>query len=173
MADEMNRPQGNTTIQRNPSQVPSSGIGARPGVSSESVGANPQNLNQSPSPLGDGIQSSQSERTAAGLDQPINQPGQQRVNAAERRERSEQPRPEGKGGIRPGIIQSPGEVLPSEASTALINAAEIARRDKAEAERAAEFGHLPQSTLDEMDAGKEALKRHQHRAAAPVDANKA
>jgi len=172
MADETNRPQGSTTIQRNPEQTPQGGIGApRPGVSSG--GVDPQNLNQSPSPFGDGIQSSQSERTAAGLDQPINQPGQQRVNAAERRERSEQPRPEGKAGIRPGVIQSPGEVLPSEASTALINAAEIARRDKAEAERAAEFGDLPQATLDEMNAGKEALKRYQHRAAPPTDASKA
>jgi hypothetical protein len=172
MAEDTNRPQGNTTIQRNPSQMPAAGVGAaRPGASS--AGVNPQNLNQSPSPLGDGIQSSQSERSAAGLDRTVNQPGQQRVNAAERREQGENTRPGDKAGIRAGVVQSPGEVLPSEASAALIDAAEQARRDKAEAERAAEFGTLPQATLDEMNAGKEALKRHQHRTAVVDNTTKA
>lgn len=127
-----------------------------------------QNLNSSPSPGGDGVTSSTAERTAHGLDRADNQPGQQRVNAALRRERGDNPGD--KVGTRPSLIQSPGEVLPGDASDAAINAAETARRDAADAERKLEHGELPQGTIDEMNAGKQALQRNRPRNEA-LDAN--
>lgn len=155
MADDTKPSAGNSTIQRNPSQTPGAGIGAQP--------VNPQNVNNSPSPGGDGVQSSASERSAAGLDPAVNQPAQNRVNAAERREQTQ--RTDGKAGLRAGIVQSPGEVLPGEASANAINAAEQNRLARQEADHLAQFGDLPQSTLDEMEAGRNALKRHAQRAA--------
>jgi hypothetical protein len=108
---------------------------------------NPQNMNNSPSPGGDGVQSSESERRAASAQ--TSQAAQQRINAAERRER-----PQGSP-----LVQSPGEVLPGEASADAINAAEQSRKDAAEREHSERYKDLPESTRSEMDAGKKALER--------------
>lgn len=129
-----------------------------------------QNLNQSPSPGGDGVQSSAAERSSHGLDRASNQPGQQRVNAAERRERGENAREGDKVGERPSLIQSPGEVLPGDAAADAINTAEARRRDAAEAEQHLKSQDLPQAVLEEMDAGRKALERNKPRNQA-LDAN--
>lgn len=125
-------------------------------------GPNPQNLNNSPSPGGDGVQSAASERSAAGLDK-VNQPAQQRINAAERREKAESG--EKNAGERPSLIQTPGEVLPGD--DLLINAAEQARKDRDAAEHKERAGELLQTTVDEMTAGKKALERNHPGAAKP------
>lgn len=138
-------------------QTPSQSVAGQGG---QGASQNPQNLNQSPSPGGDGVQSSDSERRAHGLDAPVNQPAQQRVNAAERRERAEETKKGDKVGERASLIQSPGEVVPGEMAARAIDDAEARRKADDERAREAEFGEIPQATRDEMEAGKQALKRH-------------
>lgn len=147
-------------------QTPSQSVAGQGG---QGASNNPQNLNQSPSPGGDGVQSSDSERRAAGLDQPVNQPAQQRINAAERRERGEDAKKGDKVGERPSLIQSPGEVAPGEMAAQAINDAEIRRHADAERAREAEFSEIPQNIRDEMEAGKAALKRHSRAPEAPTN----
>lgn len=123
-----------------------------------------QNLNKSASPGGDGVQSSQAERSAAGLDAGVNQPAQQRINAAERRERGVDVAKDAKVGSRPSLVQSPGEVIPEDATFAASAAAiEQSHKDRVAAEQHLKDGDLPQATLDEMNAGKAALDRNKPR----------
>lgn len=135
---------------KTPDQKPSQSVAGQGGIG---AGGNPQNLNMSPSPGGDGVQSSASEKAAQGDTRP-SQPAQQRINAAERRENTD------RHGIRPSLIQSPGEVVPGEAAASAINDAETRRAAAAEEAHNGQFKDIPQATLDEMNAGKEALKRH-------------
>lgn len=110
---------------------------------------NPQNMNNSPSPGGDGVQSAASER--ANADKGTSQPAQQRVNAAERREQGVGG-PDGDKdthGIRASLIHAPGQVLPYEDE---MNAASAIK----EAEK--EPDELPEATRREMEAGKKALE---------------
>jgi hypothetical protein len=112
---------------------------------------NPQNLNNSPSPGGDGVQSAASEK-AAGGDDGVNQPKQQRINAAERREKTgtdDKGKPR-----RHALIQAPGEVLPFEQTNNTIFSPE----EVAEADRQAIESNLPASTIAEMQGGRAALE---------------
>jgi hypothetical protein len=130
---------------------------------------NPQNVNRSPSPGGDGVQSSASERAAAG-DQGLSQPAQQRINAATRRENAADPNR--KGGERPALIQSPGEVLPQDTVAEAMAASERSRLDAVQAAHDAQFGDpdaVSDQTRAEMDAGRAAVQRHnRRRPVAPV-----
>lgn len=63
-------------------------------------------------------------------------------------------------GARPNIVQNPAEINPGEAGAQAIEAAEQARLRKENEERAALAKDLPQATLDEIEAGRAALKRH-------------
>lgn len=63
-------------------------------------------------------------------------------------------------GAAPHLVQNPVEANPSEVSAAAIEQVErvrIARENKEAEERASE---LPQKTIDEIEAGKAALQRH-------------
>lgn len=139
-----------------PAQTPSQSVAGQGGIGGT---PDPQNVNRSPSPGGDGIQSSASERQAGG-DTSLSQPVQQRVNAAERREQGDRVKHGDKVGERSTLIQSPGMVQPGEASAAAINDAEKARNEAAERAHTEQFKDLPEATLTEMEAGKAALKRH-------------
>jgi hypothetical protein len=158
--------------QNKPAQTASQSVAGQGGIGGSD---NPQNRNLSPSPGGDGVQSAASERTAHGADRGVDQPGQQRINAAERRERGENTKQGDKVGERASLIQSPGEVLPYEAAAAALDAAEQKRFSDAEKARDEEFKDLPQATIDEINAGRNALKRHDRAAATtnPVDATEA
>lgn len=63
-------------------------------------------------------------------------------------------------GSKPHIIQAPTAQSPGEIAAQAIEAAEADRaaREQAEADERAKT--LPQNVLDEMEAGKAALKRH-------------
>lgn len=146
-------------------QSPSQSVAGQGGIGANS---NPQNVNHSPSPGGDGVQSAASER-AAGGDTSLSQPVQQCVNAAERRERAEDVKHGDKVGLRPSLIQSPGLVAPGEASANAINDAERARIEQNERDHLEANGEVPQATMDELEAGRAALKRHANPAAAPTN----
>jgi hypothetical protein len=133
--------------------------------------ASSTNLNASASPGGDGVQSSASERAAAG-DKSNSQGAQQRINAAERRERGENTTTEDKKPGGPaGIVQSPGEVMPNTGPDP-IDVAEQSRKDKYELERKVDEGSLPQSTLDEINAGRAAIQGNASRKDAELNARK-
>jgi hypothetical protein len=155
-----------------PAQTASQSVAGQGGIGASE---NPQNRNLSPSPGGDGVQSAASERSAHGADRGVDQPGQQRINAAERRERGDNAKPGDKVGERASLVQSPGEVSPYETAAAALDAAEAKRLSDAEKARDEEFKDLPQATIDEIEAGRAALKRHGRAAAPtnPVDATQA
>jgi hypothetical protein len=73
--------------------------------------------------------------------------------------RTEAPKKE-EVGAAPHLVQNPAEVNPGEVGAQAIEAAEQARIRKENEERAALAKSLPQATLDEIEAGKAALKRH-------------
>ncbi len=132
---------------------------------------NPTNLNSSPSPNGDGVQSSSAEKTAAG-DKGNAQAAQQRINQATRREQGENVTGDDKKPGGPaGIVQSPGEVIPA-AGPDPVEVAEQVRKDKYEAERKIDNGELSQATIDEMNAGKAAIKGSGERHAAELGERK-
>jgi hypothetical protein len=63
-------------------------------------------------------------------------------------------------GQRPNIVQAPAEVNPGVVGAQAIEAAEQARLRKENEERDELAKALPQATIDEIEAGKAALKRH-------------
>jgi hypothetical protein len=148
-----------------PAQTPAQSVAGQGGIGGN---PNPQNLNRSPSPGGDGVQSSASERAAAGDTSP-SQPAQQRINAAQRRENSSNP--DRKPGERTSLIQSPGEVLPQDTVAEAMAASERSRLDAVQAAHDAQFGNpdeVSDQTRAEMDAGRAAVQRHSRRGSRPV-----
>lgn len=77
----------------------------------------------------------------------------------DQRARAEAPKKENVGSA-PHMVQNPAEVNPGQVGAAAIEAAEQARLRKENEERAELAKELPQATLDEIEAGKAALKRH-------------
>lgn len=64
-------------------------------------------------------------------------------------------------GEKPHVVQNAVEQNPGDVAAQAIDAAEAARKQREEQDRAELAKTLPQSTLDEMEAGKAALNRKQ------------
>lgn len=73
--------------------------------------------------------------------------------------KAEAPRKEDLG-ERPSIVQAPAEASPSQIAADAINAAENARLERENREAEERSKELPQNVVDEMEAGRAALKRH-------------
>jgi len=123
------------------------------------------NLNNSPSPRGDGVQSAASEKQAAEVEKP-SQASQQRINAAERAEEGAAGTAEVGDGPS-GIVQSPG-IVHAVGNTTVLEAATVAAEEAEKVEQLVEQGNLPQTTLDEIEAGRNALKSSRNRLSAEM-----